>query len=68
MPSCYPIHLLFKLIIVRRRYYRPVDITNSNLLVYVDLKTGKEDSKDSTNFMVRVIQSNKCVLCCSAPL
>jgi len=34
----------------------------------VDLKTGKEDSKDSTNFMVRVIQSNKCVLCCSAPL
>jgi len=41
LPSCCPIHLLFKLVIFRRRYYRLVDITDSTLLVYVDMKAGK---------------------------
>ena len=41
LPSFYPIYHLFKLINVRRRYYRIVDITDSNLLVYVEVKTGK---------------------------
>jgi len=41
LSSFCPIYHLFKLNNVRRRYYRLVDITDSNLLVYVDVKTGK---------------------------